>query len=166
LARDKKQMAMTYRLALAGVLHMLMAGAQAQTVYVCVDAHGHKEYTDSRRANCRALDLPNAIPAPTGHRSALALPAPALAPANFPRVDSAQQKARDGERRDILAEELRSEEKKLGELKKDFNNGAPERQASERDTVKYQERVAQLRDNIGRSEKNIEAIKRELASVK
>jgi septal ring factor EnvC (AmiA/AmiB activator) len=88
------------------------------------------------------------------------------APAAFPRVDNATQRARDDDRRAILDEELRAEEKKLGELKREFNNGEPERQGNERNYAKYQERVAQMRDDIGRAEKNIEALKREIANIR
>jgi SMC interacting uncharacterized protein involved in chromosome segregation len=89
-----------------------------------------------------------------------------VGPANFPRVDSAQQRARDDDRREILNDELRNEEKKLADLKRDFNNGEPERVGGERNYAKYQERVAQMRDNISRSERNIEALKREIGNLR
>jgi septal ring factor EnvC (AmiA/AmiB activator) len=132
-------------------------------IYMCIDSQGRKELTDTKKANCKALDLPNSFPAPTGRPAPAA---PALAPANFPRVDSNQQKVRDNERREILADELRSEEKKLAELKKEYNGGEPERQGNEKNYAKYQERVAQMKDNLSRSEKNIEALKREMATIK
>ncbi|MFZ3288512.1 MAG: DUF4124 domain-containing protein, partial [Telluria sp.] len=91
---------------------------------------------------------------------------PAATPSDFPKVDNAQQKARDNDRREILTDELRSEERKLAELKRDFNNGEPERQGNERNYAKYLERVEQMRDNIGRAEKNIEALKREIANIR
>jgi septal ring factor EnvC (AmiA/AmiB activator) len=90
---------------------------------------------------------------------------PAVSPASFPRVDSVTQRARDDDRREILGDELRAEEQKLAALRRDFNNGEPERQGNEKNYAKYQERVAQMRDDISRSEKNIEALKRELAAL-
>ena len=92
--------------------------------------------------------------------------APAAAPADFPRVDSAEQRARDADRLGILNEELRNEQQKLADLRKEFNNGEPERHGDERNYAKYQERVAQMRDSISRSEKNIEALKREIATIR
>jgi predicted nucleic acid-binding Zn-ribbon protein len=92
--------------------------------------------------------------------------APAASPANFPRVDNATQRARDDDRREILNEELRAEEKKLADLKRDFNNGEPERQGNEKNYAKYQERVAQMREAIGRAEKNVDAIRREIGSIR
>jgi hypothetical protein len=149
--------------------------AQAQTtVYKCVDKAGRVEFTDISKAGCKALDLPGYMPAPVPvprsappvtMRQGAGRP-PAASPANFPKVDNATQRARDDDRRGILNEELRAEEKKLADLKRDFNNGEPERQGNEKNYAKYQERVAQMRDDIGRAEKNIEALKREIANVR
>jgi hypothetical protein len=149
--------------------------AQAQTtVYKCVDKAGRVEFTDISKAGCKALDLPGYISTPVpAPRSAPAVTMrqgagrpPAASPANFPKVDNATQRARDDDRRGILNEELRAEETKLADLKRDFNNGEPERQGNEKNYAKYQERVAQMRDDIGRAEKNIEALKREIANVR
>ena len=41
-----------------------------------------------------------------------------------------------------------------------------ERQGNERNYAKYQERVAQMKDDLGRAEKNVEALKREIANIK
>ncbi|HEX9173602.1 MAG TPA: DUF4124 domain-containing protein [Telluria sp.] len=154
--------------------------AQAQaTVYKCVDEQGRIEFTDTSRRGCKALDLPGLIPAPP-RRVAPAAPAlpqqgtaapraaspAASAPSSFPRVDTSAQRARDNDRREILNDELRSEEKRLADLRREFNNGEPERQGNERNYAKYQERVAQMRDDLNRTEKNIEALKRELANIR
>ena len=150
-------------------------GAQAQSpVYKCVDQNGRIEFTDTNKRGCKHLDLPGFIEAPpariappgTRQGSAPAPRAAPITPANFPRVDSAQQRERDNDRREILNEELRAEEKRLAELRLEFNNGEPERQGNERNYAKYQERVARLRDEIGRSERNIEALKREIANIR
>jgi hypothetical protein len=148
------------------------APAQAQTsVYKCVDERGRIEFTDTARRGCKPLDLPGFIAAPPQQRSAAparaasAAPA-AAAPASFPRVSSSEQRARDDDRREILNEELRAEEKKAADLRRDFNNGEPERQGNEKNYAKYQARVAQMRDDISRSERNIEALKREIATIK
>jgi hypothetical protein len=139
-------------------------------VYKCVDDNGRVEFTDTSRRGCKLLDLPGFIapaPAPARGRPATRQGGPAAAsPSGFPRVDSAQQRARDDERRDILNDELRNEEKKLADLRRDFNNGEPERVGGEKNYAKYQARVAQMREDIGRSERNVEALKRELANLK
>ena len=147
------------------LLWALAGLAQAQTVtYKCTEPSGTPLYTDSYRAGCKAIETSGAIPAPATVRTAPARPV--TAPADFPRVDAYQQKTRDNDRREILNEELRSEEKKLMELKRDFNNGEPERNGDERNYAKYQARVVDMRANISRSEKNIDALKREIGAIK
>lgn len=91
---------------------------------------------------------------------------PALAPSDFPKVDGAEQKARDADRRRILQDELGSEENKLAALRKEYNGGQPERQGNERDQARYQERIAQLKDKLNRAEQNVAALKREMATIR
>lgn len=151
-------------------------GARADSVvYKCVAKDGRVEFTDINKPGCKVLDLPGYISAPAPRaapavtmRQGAGRPAAGAAPnpVGFPRVDTATQRARDDDRRAILEDELRSEERKLTDLKRDFNNGEPERQGNEKNYAKYQERVAQMRDDIGRSEKNIEALRRELANIR
>jgi septal ring factor EnvC (AmiA/AmiB activator) len=135
-------------------------------VFLCVSASGGKELTDTYKPGCKTLEVPGAIPAPAARGKSSRAAAPAAAPADFPKVGNAQQKARDNDRREILSEELRSEQAKLDQLRAEFKNGEPDRNGNERNYAKYQERVAQMRDNIARSEKNIEALQREIASIK
>ncbi|CDG84939.1 putative uncharacterized protein [Janthinobacterium agaricidamnosum NBRC 102515 = DSM 9628] len=159
--------------ALAGLVAPAVAHAEGE-IYLCVDANGQKELTDTnRKGKCKALDLPAAIPAPPKRSGPAASSArgpaaagPAASPGDFPKVDSAEQKARDNDRRQILLDELRSEEAKLAALKKDYNNGEPERNGNERNYAKYQERVALMKDNVSRAEKNVEALKREIANIR
>ena len=161
-----------YRMALAAAL----LGAASQThaqLYVCSDAQGHKTYTDKREnAACKLLDLPGAMTEPPRRSAPLAAPARPVAPAGatpataFPRVDGAEQRARDLDRRQILQDELRSEEQKLAAQRQEFNQGQPERQGNERNYAKYLERVAQLKDNLGRTQQNVEALKREIANIR
>ncbi|MEM8517625.1 DUF4124 domain-containing protein [Janthinobacterium sp. CAN_S7] len=165
-----------YRMALMAGL--LGAAAQAHgQLYVCADAQGHKTYTDKRAgAHCQLLDLPGAMTEPPRKTAPLA-GAPArpatqaavtAAPAAgaFPKVDGAEQRARDLDRRQILQDELRSEEQKLAAQRLEFNEGQPERQGNERNYAKYQERAAQLKENINRTQQNVEALKREIANIR
>jgi len=156
---------------------LLCATAHAQ-IYRCTDANGRPLYTDTKVGKCQLIDTgysapPAAsapIPAPRssggGGGSSSPSPAPSAAQSNFPRVDNSQQRARDDERREILGDELRLEERKLTDLKRVFNNGEPERQGNERNYAKYQERVASMRDEINRSERNIEALRREIGNIR
>lgn len=143
-------------------------------IYKCTPPNGSVEYTDIRRGSyCQAMDLPGTVIAAPPKRTAparnVATPAPAATPAQpggFPRVDGAEQRARDADRRAILDDELRSEQQKLDALRAEYNNGAPERRGDERNYAKYQERTAALRDSVSRSEKNVEALKREIANIR
>jgi hypothetical protein len=170
-------MRMTIRVIKLCVAALLAAGfdASAQTIYKCID-NGHVLYTDTAtQGSCKAIETQGAISTPpraaapaAAMRQGGARPAAAAAPnpAGFPRVDNATQRARDDDRRDILNDELRAEAAKLAALKRDFNNGQPERQGNEKNYAKYQERVAQMSSDIARSEKNVEALQREIANIR
>jgi hypothetical protein len=160
---------------LIGLLFLSCAAtgyAYAQTdVYLCVDGAGKKEYKNTGLTKgCRKIDLPGItmIPAPPKRAAVQTASAKPMtgSPSDFPKVDSGTQKARDNDRMQILLDEMKSEEQKLVNLKKDFNNGEPDRHGDERNYAKYQERVAAMKEDIGRSEKNIEALKREINNLK
>lgn len=159
-------------LAAGALLALSLMGASARAdsiIYKCVDAEGRIEFTDTAKRNCKVLDLPSSIAAPPRARSAPAratAAAAATAPADFPKVSSYQQKTRDDERRDILNDELRKEEQKLADLRREFNGGEPERQGNERNYAKYQERVIRMREDIARGENNVDTLKREIANIK
>ena len=87
----------------------------------------------------------------------------AAPPVGGQRIDSGEQKARDGEARGILEAELRKAEARLAELQQEYNAGEPEKLGPEtRNHQKYLERVAELKANIERTEKDIAGLKREL----
>jgi hypothetical protein len=160
-----------FRLRLLSAAPLLLAAAaplpaSAQGVYLCMDANGRKELTDNFKPGCKTLAIQNGVPAPAARAPSSAPRAPVTSPADFPKVDNAIQKARDNDRREILNEELRAEERKLAELKREYNNGLPERMGNERNYVKYQERVAQMAEAITRAEKNLEALRREIGNIK
>lgn len=160
---------MTTSLKLSALLALLVCATAQGQIYKCQPPGGSVEYTDINRGSyCKAMDLPGAtIPAPARRAGpATRSVSPVATPGEFPRVDGAEQRARDNDRRAILEDELRNEQQKLAELRREYNNGEPERRGDERNYAKYQERVATLRDSISRSEKNIEALKREIANIR
>lgn len=139
-------------------------------VYVCINDNGGREYRNTGLTKgCKRMDVPSGtiIAAPVTRK-------PTGAPVlnggpeannrkNTPAsADAGAQKARDVDRRQILGDELRAEEQKLAELKRDYNNGEPERRGDERNYAKYQERVQGLKEAIARAEKNMDALKREI----
>jgi hypothetical protein len=162
----------------AGVLGAaLPASAQdSKPVYRCPG--NPVLYTDALTAKeaisrgCRTLEgspitvIQSPSPKP---RPAAAAPAPSTGPsASRPdtRINPDEQRARDTDAKRILEAELSKEEERLGQLKKEFNNGEPERQGDERNYQKYLDRVAEMRSAIARKEADIAAIKREIGKIK
>jgi hypothetical protein len=156
---------------------VLAVPTQAQTqapatVYRCPGPP--VEYTDAltaqqaRDRGCRSIEgtpitiIQSRPPAP---RPASAAPTTSVPRPPEARVDPAAQRARDTDSRRILEAELRREEERLAELRKEYNNGEPERQGNERNYQKYLDRVADLKSGIARKEGDIAAIKRELAKL-
>lgn len=148
--------------------------AQMQSdVFLCIDDNGTKEYKNTGATKgCKKVDLQGItmIPSPAS-AAANSKPVQVAArttssPPDFPKIDSAAQKARDNDRRQILLDEMKAETAKLENLKKEYNNGEPERQGNERNYAKYQERVASMKEDISRTEKNIEALTREMSNLK
>ncbi|SDC06756.1 hypothetical protein SAMN05216345_101405 [Cupriavidus sp. YR651] len=148
------------------------APAQSSDVYVCKGANGVPEYRNGNPGNskdCKRLNLPDVVTVPGGRTTsggAGKATTAAASPTAFPRVDSATQKNRDGERRAVLEQELQSEEAKLSGLRAEYNNGEPERQGNERNYQKYLDRTARLRDDIARGEANAASLRRELSNLK
>lgn len=149
---------------------MTVGTARAQSeVYLCVDQNGVKEYKNTGDTKgCKKVNLPpltvTSSSKPAG--AAAAAKPSAATPPDFPKVDNGTQKTRDNDRRQILQDELRNEQKRLTDLKKDYNDGVPERQGNERNYARYLDRVASMKEDISRSEKNIDALNRELSNLK
>ena len=94
--------------------------------------------------------------------------APASAPAARPgegKVDPAAQRARDSDARRILGDELQREEERLAEMRKELNNGEPERRGDERNYQRYLDRVAEMKAALARKEADVAALRRELAKL-
>ena len=89
----------------------------------------------------------------------------APSPSGFPKVDANTQKGRDDVRRKVLNEELVAEQKLLEEARAAYSNGAPPPTLDEQNVPqKYADRVTRLRQAVSLHEKNIEALKKELAA--
>jgi hypothetical protein len=163
-------MFMKYQFSLLVILFAVFGLAHAEgEIYKCVGPSGIIEYKNNGPTkDCKKLELQgiSVIPAPASAKKSGGVQTASLksssSPADFPRIDNGTQKARDNDRRQILLDEMKSEQDKLAALKKDYNNGEPERQGNEANFSKYQERVTAMKDDISRTEKNIEALQREL----
>ena len=155
------------------LIALASAEAAAQGVYLCTQPNGVREYRNTGDVRgCRKLDMEaiSTIPAPVSAPSAgtsqnLQGKTASIDP-SFPRIENQLQKRRDQDRMQILQDEIRAEEGKLADLKREYQNGEPERLGSERNYAKYQDRVAGLKDEMLRTEKNIEALRREISQLK
>ena len=82
-------------------------------------------------------------------------------------VDAGTQKTRDGTRRQVLVDELASEEKLLGEARSSFNEGKPLPMADEGlGSPKFIDRVKQLVNTLRVHGRKVVALKQELANIK
>ncbi|MDD2178481.1 hypothetical protein OIN59_13680 [Acidovorax sp. D2M1] len=109
---------------------------------------------------------PASAAAPATGGGGAAATSSATSPAMAPRVSNNEQKSRDSDARAILESELRKAEARHAELLKEYNNGAPERNALDlRNPQRYTERTAELKASVARSESDIAGIKREIARL-
>jgi len=159
--------------ALSGVCFATLApAAPMDSIYLCVDADGHRSYQNSSDgASCRRIDgVVATIPAVELERSRSPRPAAtraSVSPATFPRIDAGTQRLRDSDRRKILEEELRTEKERLARLRGEFNQGRPQLAPGETPgSSRYQEHVQRLFDDIERSEGNIASLRRELTPTR
>lgn len=151
-----------------GVVLVCTAGAQSNAVYRCpgppVLYTDQLSAAEARERGCRAIEAaPVTVvqtPRPRAAASAASAPRPGEA-----KVDPAAQRQRDNDARRVLEAELRREEEHLAALKRDYNNGEPERLGNERNYQTYLDRVAEMRASILRSESDIAALRRELAKL-
>ncbi|MDD2547062.1 MAG: hypothetical protein PHI55_12400 [Burkholderiaceae bacterium] len=133
------------------------------------------EYTNSANLSkdraCKLIEGGNVTVVQGTRPAAVAPAAPAGAaavssPAGAPRVDGSEQRARDADARAILESELRKSETRHAELLREYNNGAPERNALDlRNPQVYMERTAALKASLARSESDLAGIRRELARM-
>ena len=134
-------------------------------------------YTDAISANearergCRTIEgapitvvqLPRPRPAPA---ASAGLASGASAPRGAAdKVDPSAQRQRDSDARRILESELRREEDRATSMRREYNNGEPERRGDERNFQNYLDRVAQMRAALQRSESDIVALRRELSKL-
>jgi hypothetical protein len=146
--------------------------AKADT-YKCIDANGRATYTnikeETKGKKCsvvmREISVVPAIPTGPGARGDKE-EASAQERARFPRVDRDTQRNRDDARRRIIEEELGAEEKALAEAKEELARQESIRTGDERNYQRVLDRLQKYKDEVERHEKNVAALKKELANIK
>ena len=151
-------------------LAVLVGPAAAQDrIYRCGNEYTNNA-TQAKERGCKLVEGGN-VTVVEGARSAPAASgstpkAAVSSPPSAPKVDPNDQRARDADARSILESELRKAETRHAELLKEYNNGAPERNALDlRNPQRYMERTAEIKASLARSESDIAGIKRELARL-
>ncbi|MCO5358266.1 hypothetical protein [Acidovorax kalamii] len=142
-------------------------------IYRCGNEYTNNA-TQAKERGCRLVEGGNVTVVQGTRPASGAAPAPsssagggaAASPSSAPKVSSNDQKARDSDARAILESELRKAEARHADLVKEYNNGAPERNALDlRNPQRYTERTAELKASVARSESDIAGIKREIARL-
>jgi hypothetical protein len=138
--------------------------AQARTeIYKCVDASGRAQYTNDQRETAgRKCELVttqiNVAPPP-------APPKQNRAETTFPRESAADRASAKGRQREILEKELAAEEADLAKAKQTLAEQEAVRSGDERNYSRVLERLQPYRDRVETHEKNVAALKRELANL-
>lgn len=146
------------------------AAVFADTLYKCTDDSGVVLYTNQKGAGkkCTVLSRDQPISTFTAPKQAPR----AATPNDFPRVDGDTQRGRDNDRRRILEQELATEQQNLEKAKKELAEQETTILQQERNVggsvnqAKIQERLDSYRNKPQLHERNIEALRRELANLK
>jgi len=154
------------RLSLVYIALLAASPAFAQTCKY-VDKEGRVIYSNLPIKNAKKVTCfePPRTPAPA--------PPPAsgaggetAAPAAPTRVDDGTQRTRDDERRRILQSELAGEEEKLKQAKEELAAQESVRLGDERNYARVLERLKPYQDAVAQHEKNVAALKQELANLR
>lgn len=143
-------------------------------IYKYVDENGHVTFTNTPiKGAVRIMSEPSAQRRSSSESNTVRPSQPrnsnvaAPSPVNFPRVDAATQKSRDTNRRQILTEELNSEQSSLNAARKALQDAESNKSAEEKANPKlYLERIGRLRETIVMHEKNTAALQAEISRMR
>jgi len=151
----------------AALLLATVAHAQVTEIWKCKGANGHWTYTNDRneaeRQKCeivtRQVNVAPAqkAPAPPPTRNARQ--------GDFPKETPAERASARERQREILEKELATEQAALGKARQQLAEQEQIRSGDERNYARVLERLQPYKDSIETHEKNIEALKRELANL-
>jgi hypothetical protein len=147
----------------------LFAGSGHATLCKYVDDRGQVTYSDApvkgaTKASC--FEAPPVPPPPPPQQRTTAPGATQAPSGGLPNVDPATQKKRDESRRKILESELASEEQALAGARKALADGESVRLGDERNYQRYLDRIQGLKERVAQHERNVAALRQELANLK
>lgn len=156
------------------VLTHAIQAQQPSTIYGCVDASGHRFYTnvksDAEGKKCTVVQREiSVVPAQA--------PVPSTAPSPAPRKETASgsatarvqqntQRSRDEARKRILQEELEAADKQLAAAKKKLAEQEAIREGGERNYQRVLDRLKPFQQEVERQEQNVAQLKRELSNLR
>lgn len=149
------------RVLIAAWLCLTAAAALGQsTTYRCVDANGRSTYTNIQEETsgkkCTVVS-----------REVSVVPAERVAPvAAVKPPPQANAAARANDRRKILEEELDGEQKRLAEARQKLAEQQGIRNGDEKNFQRVLDRLKPYTEVVERHEKNVEQLRRELASIR
>ena len=139
-----------------------LAQGEVQTIWSCRDKDGRVSVTnlkeDTAGKDCRIVQQTRVNVVPV--QKSAAKPA-----AGFPKENQAARAAAKTRQRDILEKELAAEQELLAKAKKELAAQEAVRSGDERNYARVLERLQKYKDNVEVHEKNVEALKRELANL-
>jgi hypothetical protein len=142
--------------------------AQASApIYMCTDEFNRRSFTNvpaEMKGHKCVKQVETGLPAPSVRPAAKGASSPS--PADFPRIGSNDQKARDEMRRKVLTEELASEQKQLDKANQDLNDARAPRPGENRSSPGYLERVGDAEKASQRHRANVESLQREIGNLK
>jgi uncharacterized protein YhaN len=134
---------------------------QLTEIYRCIDADGRRHYTNSKKETggmkCELVTSQINV-APAAKPSA-------RAPTGFPRETAREGASARERQRDILQKELVAEEQALTKARQALADQEAVRSGDERNYARVQERLQPYKESVETHQKNIEALKRELANL-
>jgi len=147
-------------LALAAFLAGNAHAQGATEIWKCKGADGKWTYTNDRneaeKLKCetvtRQVNVAPATRAPAGS-------------SNFPKESASQRASARERQREVLEKELATEQAALAKAHQDLAAQEALRTGDERNYARVEQRLQPFKDSVETHEKNIEALKRELANL-
>ncbi len=136
----------------------LAFGVQAE-IYKFIDDQGNVTYTNMPRPGAKKLELDPPPSAPTLPKATTPPTRPRVttpSPAYFPKVDPGTQRRRDDMRRQLLMQELASEQRNLEAARRALAEASRQPGAN----------LNRLADSVRLHEKNIEMLNKELSLIR
>lgn len=157
MSRIGAALLITLGLAAAG---QACAQAQVKTLWNCKDAGGRTTLTDQKSdtvgKECRVVSQERVSVVPV---------AKVKSPANFPRETAADRASSKSKQKDTLERELNQEESMLADARKKLSEQEAIRTGDEKNYAKVLDRLKPYKDTVEVHEKNVEALKREIANL-